>query len=379
VTVSLLHVDIEGGWGGSSRSLYELLRRIDRTRISPVVAYRQEGPARGWYRALDIPTYHVPDIVSYVPRSAKALKTFVATLPRIARLKHAIRMLATIAERHYCRAVHLNYEGLFLMAPGLRRATGLPMTTHVRAVHGECYLSRWLARSLSRQIEHAFFIGRVEEGRWMGNGGKPGEIMYNIARAPLPRQPFSEPREVIYLGNLQASKGVKRLFEIAHAMKAAGGPRVTFAIYGRTRSDPSYLDQLKSLSGSLDGWIEFRGHVSDIEPILARAFALVRPSENNDPWGRDVIEATTAGVPVLATGHNDEVIQPGRNGMLYDAFDAEAFARQLIDLHRDHALWQSWSQEGIKVGIEKFLGTQQVSHFTEVMEELACERRSRYF
>ena len=30
--VRTLHVDIEGGWGGSSRSLYELIRRFDRDR-----------------------------------------------------------------------------------------------------------------------------------------------------------------------------------------------------------------------------------------------------------------------------------------------------------------------------------------------------------
>ena len=65
---------------------------------------------------------------------------------------------------------------------------------------------------------------------------------------------------------------------------------------------------------------------------MAGAFALIRPSRTNDPWGRDVIEATSFGVPVLATGAFEGVVEPGVTGYLFDPFDAEAMAARLMDL-----------------------------------------------
>ena len=56
-----LHVDIEGGRGGSSRSLYQLLSRLDRSRFEPFVAHRQQGPLEEWYRLQNIRTVHIPD------------------------------------------------------------------------------------------------------------------------------------------------------------------------------------------------------------------------------------------------------------------------------------------------------------------------------
>ena len=83
----------------------------------------------------------------------------------------------------------------------------------------------------------------------------------------------------------------------------------------------------------------FKGFVSDPEEVLQSAFALVRPSRENDPWGRDVIEATTFGVPVLATGSFGGVVEHGVTGFLFDPFDARAMAEKLAELLHLEETW----------------------------------------
>ena len=50
----ILCLDIEGGFGGSSRSLFEALNYIDRDSVTPVVWCRKEGPLARGYTELDI-------------------------------------------------------------------------------------------------------------------------------------------------------------------------------------------------------------------------------------------------------------------------------------------------------------------------------------
>ena len=374
--ISTLHIDIEGGHGGSSISLYQLLKRVDRARLDPVVVHRQAGPVTDWYAQLGIPTYHVPEICSYVPRNSKALKNFIATLPRMRHLERAARGIADIAGRHEPKVIHLNYEGLFLLAEKMRPLLDVPFISHSRAHLPVSPWGRWLARKLARDVRHIFFISPQEEQRWSElatNVHVSGEVMWNIARDPLPRQPVLDPPEVIYLGNIAWSKGTDRMLEIALACRRLGMSPLTFAIYGELRLGDRFEGELarRIEQEDLGEWVQLRGKIADPSPILARAFALLRPSRENDPWGRDVIEAAMAGVPVIATGQFDGVVQTGRNGFLIEPFDAERFALRLNELRADAHLWARMSSAGQEIGRDRFGGAKQVEQFTAVVERLA--------
>lgn len=379
--IATLHIDIEGGHGGSSISLFQLLSRIDRSRLVPVVVHGKEGPVSDWYEGLGIPAYHIPEICSFVPRSTKALKNFLATLPRMRHLDRAAKNIANIARRHDAKLIHLNYEGLFLLAEKLQARTGLPMIAHSRAHLPVSPWGRWLARRLSRNVQYVFFISPQEESRWQqiaGGSQVPGEVMWNIARAPLPRQPFAAPPEVIYLGNIAWSKGTDRIVDIAAAYQKKGGDPLVFAIYGESRLGDRYDAEVQRRidASRLAGVVQLRGRIADPSPVLARAFALVRPSRENDPWGRDVIEATTAGVPILATGRFDGVVRDADNGYLVDPFDADQFADRLSALRGDTALWRRMSEAGERYGQQRFAGATQAERFTKVVERLVTPSAS---
>lgn len=379
--VATLHIDIEGGWGGSSVSLFELVKRLDPARVKPVVAYRQEGPAAARYAEIGVPAYHVPEIGSFVPRATKALKNLVASWPALRRLDRATDRLAEIAARHNVGAIHLNYEGLFLLAKRLRQRLALPTIGHSRALLPLSPWGRWLARRLAGSVDQMFFISPQEEARWselVVGHRPPGEVMWNIARAPLPRQPFSDPPEVVYLGNISYAKGVDRLVDVAGELKRRGSAPFRFAIYGRSRAEPEFERAIRQRldAENLSAWVELRGHVADTGPVLARAFALVRPSRDDDPWGRDVIEAGAAGVPVLATGRFDGVIQPGANGYLVSPYDTGRFAEHLLALRTDPGLWRCMSEAGMQIGRDRFGGAVQADQFVRAVERLAAAKRA---
>ena len=372
-----LHLDIEGGWGGSSRSLYELVARLDPQRVAPLVAHRQQGPVVDRYRNIGVPTVHVPEIGSFVPRRTKSVRNLVVSLPRLWRLEAAAKRLAGLASLHGAQVVHLNYEGLFLLAPRLRRRTRLPLICHCRALWPENRWGRWLARSLVRHADQLLAISPQEQARIRsllgGNVPVPVEVMWNIASAPPAPATLPEIPEAVYLGSIDRAKGTDRLVEIARCLEESRAPSLRIAVYGVARTDPTLLERLTRLVArdNLQTRIAFRGHTSQPETVLARALALIRPSRENDPWGRDVIEATRAGVPVLATGTFTGVVKPGNTGFLFPEFDARAMASRLSELVRDPALRTRLSDAARARGEQLFSGFSQAARFAALVEVLA--------
>ena len=73
----ILYLDHEGGWGGASRSLYYLVKGLDRSRFEPVVWHRKEGPIEEAYHSVNIRAERSPDIVSILPLKNKNWKNIL--------------------------------------------------------------------------------------------------------------------------------------------------------------------------------------------------------------------------------------------------------------------------------------------------------------
>jgi glycosyltransferase involved in cell wall biosynthesis len=374
--IRTLHIDIEGGYGGSSRSLFELVSRLPRDRIEPFVSYRQDGPARDRYVAINVETIHVPEIGSYVPRQKAALKNLLGSAPRMIHLGRAAHTLARFTAEHSVNVIHLNYEGLFLLAPRLKQLTGLPLVCHHRALVPDNLWGRWLVRTLCRCCDYFFFISPQEEHRVRtleGDWRVPGEVLWNIAPERPAGLPAFDPPKAVYLGNVDPQKGTDRILDIAAKLDQLGAPALRIAIYGEGRTSGGFF---KSLANRIDREqlshrVTLEGFTSSPEEVLVRALALIRPSRANDPWGRDVIEATAFGVPVIATGCFDGVVRSGVTGWLHDVFDAEAAARQLIALVKEPELRRRMGAAAREKGARKFNGAEQATRATAVFEKLA--------
>jgi len=85
----------------------------------------------------------------------------------------------------------------------------------------------------------------------------------------------------------------------------------------------------------------FPGHIAEPERGLATCDALIKLTRQSNPWGRDIIEALSAGIPVLTLGSFQEFIEDGVNGFIDGSFDAERVADHLDKLASSEQMRQA--------------------------------------
>jgi glycosyltransferase involved in cell wall biosynthesis len=82
----------------------------------------------------------------------------------------------------------------------------------------------------------------------------------------------------------------------------------------------------------LSSYFEFLGHISDPERVLMESHVLIKPTRENNPWGRDILEAMAAGLPVVSVGTYSRFVEKDVTGLLQSRFDAKGVACFLMHL-----------------------------------------------
>lgn len=149
-----------------------------------------------------------------------------------------------------------------------------------------------------------------------------------VERRSLPQHPL----QVGFIGTPAPHKGCHVLIK---AIKALPRGRAVLKIYGSMEDFPEYSRELKHLADNSDA-IEFCGtfHNSKIGEVLASLDVLVVPSLWYENTPLVVYSAQAARCPVVASDFPgfSEVIRDEVNGLLFEAGNAEALAKQLSRL-----------------------------------------------
>lgn len=357
-TLRVLCLDIEGGYGGSSRSLYQAIRHIDRSKVSIEVWCRKVGPIQAKYAELGIPTRVEP------------MMTNSSSLSRLSRtlFNHTREMLRSSGSKHFCETlsqevnkrfdcVHFNHEGLWQVARHLRSRSSVPFVQHIRKQLPDNWTSRLQAKSIKITTDHRIFISENEQ-RLFGHlsGDTSGTVIYNIADLPaVPPSPLealaAEKRlKVASLANFAWVRGVDRILDIADILRARGRTDIVFVIAGKMDLQPSLpgefgevgrargsLADIVAQRGLADMFL-FLGHVTEPLRVLTGCDMLVRAARIDNPWGRDIIEAMSMARPVVTAGSWAGFVETDQTGILLGEFDAYAMAEAIITLANDPAL-----------------------------------------
>jgi glycosyltransferase involved in cell wall biosynthesis len=109
--------------------------------------------------------------------------------------------------------------------------------------------------------------------------------------------------------------------EASAELRIIGGP-----LFGETE----YADRVVALVSELDleSRVTFTGHLIDITPALTGVDVVLSPSVIPEPFGRTVVEAMSAGIPVIASdaGGPREIIRHDVDGVLVPIGDHHALA-----------------------------------------------------
>jgi L-malate glycosyltransferase len=167
-------------------------------------------------------------------------------------------------------------------------------------------------------------------------------IYDTLAPSSRPCKPAqqSKRRQMVFVGNYVKGKGQDDALE-AFARIARRFPDAELAFFGgdmglaKNRAYRSGLQERAQQLG-LGRQVVFHGFIKDPQSALADAYLALNFS-TNESFSMTVLEASGAGLPVIATrcGGPEEIIEDGVTGLLVPVGDTEAMAEAMQQLLRD--------------------------------------------
>jgi len=197
-----------------------------------------------------------------------------------------------------------------------------------------------------------------------------------------PEEPFDvKGKNVLFVGSLVRQKGVDVLLKAFKNVKKDMGSSpvssidpVNLIIVGDGKQRPA-LERLADDLGLED--VYFLGMKRDLKSIFKKSSVLVLPSRE-EGFGLILLEAMANGVPVIASnvGGVPEIIEDGKNGLLFETGDFEDLARKItrvLKLEDDESekLRDGLMKRGRET-IKKFNWKTMAGEVDEIYERYEC-------
>jgi glycosyltransferase involved in cell wall biosynthesis len=343
--IRILFVSHDSSLYGAQLSLLGLLESLDRNRFYPLVVVPYEGQMTEALCALNIP-FHILPIVHWIA-SEKTKNTWIHRVRTFTPgLRGRVWTFAHLIERNNIDIVYTNtvtcLEGALAA-----KITGRPHVWHLREqVKGNSQLSSivpaflipwivhilsWRALVNSRHVYRAYY--NYPFRRKLGvvyNGVDP--VKFDIDRTEAScslRTELDLPlnyKIVVIIGSIIPRKGLLLFVDAAYRL-ISSMPDVTFLVVGEGPSDYKQLVQNRVQEYGLNKSFRFVSWRRDIPRVLAGVDLLVIAAEE-EPFGRTVIEAMAAGVPVVSTrcGGPEEIILNEISGLLIPSRNSSEMA-----------------------------------------------------
>ena len=131
--LNILCLDIEGGHGGSSRSLFNSINNLDRNEVNIEVWCRGSGAIQVLYNSIDISVYVVPEMPKISSLTLLSRNLILMTLfffrdwPRSKVFRKKL-----LKESERFDLIHCNHESLYWLSRWINKHTSIPVTMHKR-------------------------------------------------------------------------------------------------------------------------------------------------------------------------------------------------------------------------------------------------------
>lgn len=243
--------------------------------------------------------------------------------------------------------------------------------------------SKWAISFLSRRLiaNSRATAASMAGGRW-----SRCEVVYNALDAErfsfspsareryrgLFRLPGDSPL-IGFFGGFSERKGVAAYLETARIISRKD-PRTRFLLAGAYR--PSHRASVENAirTSGLEDLFIVTGHSDDMPGLLSAVDAVCLPSVV-EPFGRLILESWAVGKPIVATrsGGPEEIITPGRDGLLVDVNAPGQMAEALLAILADGPRARALVQEG-RATLERRFGEKgYVERMAGILEEtMSC-------
>lgn len=336
--------------GGAQTVLLELLRRLDRARIRPIVVTLGEGELLESARAIGIEAAAVPRAarLASLSRRASGSLDLVASAPHVVRVAwwlgrfaraRSVDVMVTNSTKggHVHGAVVGRLLGLRVIARVHDIAAPPSFNAVTRAVLGAALRTgadRVLAVSDASRRSLAALGVPERKLRVVYNGVAPRPA--DPARRSRVRSVLGVPADAILLasvGRLTRWKGQHVLIAALPSLMRRHASLRAIVVGGSVFDTPAYRAELEDAirEHGLGDRVRMLGHRDDVPDLLAASDVLVHTSVEPDPLPTVILEAIAAGVFVVAAdaGGVPEIVADPRVGALYPPGDVAALAETL--------------------------------------------------
>jgi glycosyltransferase involved in cell wall biosynthesis len=213
--------------------------------------------------------------------------------------------------------------------------------------------------------------------RLIYNGVVPERLEQGEARGVRAQQGIPEDAcLVVTLGSLIPRKDISTVIE-AIRIAAPGIPKLHLLVVGegeeRTRLEAQTAD------AGLQDRIHFAGDRRDAGAILRDAADLLVSAARSETFGLNVVEAGYFGVPSVVTAipPHREIVEDGRNGLLFEPGDPARLADRIARLAASPALRRELGAAARERVRTSFMADRFVREFEQLYIELRSRRRWR--
>jgi len=407
VNVVFLEASAGSVIGGSLTGMLELLRGLDRSRVTPFVVLYEHKPAAADLlghgvpiRVFDkrrLPKGHALEASSTYARAkrigavAAALRNFRESLTFVFETAPAAVRLARLMREaspdlvYVCNGFRGNADAVVAA-----RLLGVPCVVHSKGFDKFSFIER----ALSRGVALCISMTEAIEVHCREGGMKPEAfaVVYDgldlsafrsrrdarDVRSELGAAPDAEVVGVV--GNIQSWKGQRVLVDALDLLRERRPRLVAWLVGGVHRSGLAYADELTAhvRERGLEKRVLMTGPRSDVPDLMAAMDVVVHSSVRREPFGRVIIEAMAVGRPLIATraGGVPELVSDGEDGLLTTPGNAEELAA-VIDRLLESPGERARLAAAALVSVQRFRLDRHVETMCALFEGVVARRRGR--
>lgn len=370
--MNILILDQFSDPGGAQFCLRDLMPEIIRRGWKPRLMVPGDGELVRWSSQLGIPTHTLPlRAYSNGRKTALDFLRFSVDAPRIAA---AVRR---VVRQERVDMVYVNGPRVFpavlgVSGPFVARPVVFHAHNYVRAPYGRKPLE-WALRVANATVIAASQY--VAESYSQVCGRQNLRVVYNGVEdlQGATRNFDRRPLRVGIIGRIAPEKGQMDFVRAARHIVKNGG-NAEFFVYGeRLFADAGYDAQVRSMAENTA--VTFCGWTDDVSHALHNLEILAVPSGPDEAATRVIMEAFSAGTPVVAyrSGGIPELVENGRTGLLTGTPDSESLARGIQSLMADRTLMERLSAAGRKEWQHRFRIERFRTNVCDLLETI-CRR-----
>jgi glycosyltransferase involved in cell wall biosynthesis len=370
--------------GGAEIALLNLVQHLDRKNITPIVVFASDGPTVEKIRPF-AQTFVLPLDASVVEARKDSLG-FASVLKLRAAFGAAayVWILARFIRQYDIDLVHTNTLKADLLGGFAARLSRRPIVWHIRDRIDDDYLPSLVVRifRLLCRVIPDFVVANSNATLQSLRLGAPAvharadvlarsSVVHDGTHLPVRDHRVRERRELIHvglIGRICPWKG-QHIFVQAAALVHQRFPNARFLIVGSALFGEVGYDRdvrrLPDVLGIKDV-VTFAGFCIDVPAIIDGMDLIVHASTIGEPFGQVIIEAMSAGKPVVATngGGVPEIVEDGKTGILVPMGDVQVMAEAICRIIADPDLATEMGARG-RARVRKHFTIEQTARKVE--------------